>query len=191
MNATVAQPKKVWTEAELQALPDDGYDHELVDGELVMSPKNNFRHGDICIRISAALVNFVNSRRLGVVCDSSTGFWMQNRNCRAPDISFISKERLRGKKRADNAFFQGAPDLAIEVLSPNNTPDEITKRLKDFFSSGTRLAWIINPQDESAEVCHSPTVRRLVGPGGMLDGEDVVPGFQLNLAELFRDWEWD
>ena len=191
MNATLAQPRKVWTEAELQALPDDGYSHELVEGELVMSPKNNFRHGDICIRISVALGNFVNSHRLGVVCDSSTGFWMQNRNCRAPDISFISKERLRGKRRADNAFFQGAPDLAVEVLSPNNTPDEISKRLKDFFSSGTRLAWIINPQDESAEVCRSPTDRRLVGPGGLLDGENVVPGFRLDLAELFREWEWD
>jgi hypothetical protein len=65
MNTTLEQPKKVWTEAELQALPDDGYIHELVDGELVMSPRNNFRHGDICIRLSPALANFVNSRRLG------------------------------------------------------------------------------------------------------------------------------
>ncbi|HWN95707.1 MAG TPA: Uma2 family endonuclease [Methylomirabilota bacterium] len=191
MIGTLEPTKKVWTEAELAALPDDGYIHEVVDGELVMSPKNNFRHGDICVRISMALGQFAKSRRLGAVCDSSTGFWMQNRNCRAPDVSFISKERLKGKRRADNAFFQGAPDLAIEVLSPDNTPGEISRRLKDFFSSGTRLAWIINPEKECAEVCHSPTERRLVGPGGVLDGEEVVPGFQLSLTELFKDWEWD
>jgi Uma2 family endonuclease len=191
MNATLQTPKKVWTEAELQALPDDGYNHEVVDGELVMSPKNNFQHGDICTRLITALHNFVRQHKLGVVCDSSTSFWMQNRNCRAPDISFISKERLAGKKRPDKKFFQGAPDLAVEVLAPHNTRREITERLKDFFSNGTRLAWIINPDDESAEVCHSPTERRLVGPGGVLDGESVVPGFQLNLAELFQEWDWD
>src|ERR1051325_331782 len=106
----------------LQALPDGGYIHELVDGELVKSPKNNFRHGDICIRISIALGNFVNSGRLGVVCDSSTGFWMKNRNCRAPDISFISKERLRkaGFKFSTPKFFPGAADLLVEILSPSN-----------------------------------------------------------------------
>ena len=116
---------------------------------------------------------------------------MNNRNCRAPDVSFISKERLLGKKRADSAFFQGAPDLAIEVLSPNNTPSEISRRLKDFFSSGTRLAWIINSEEECDEVCSSPIDRRLVGPGVVLDGGEVVPGFQLNLAELFKEWDWD
>ena len=191
MIAALQQPKKVWTEAELEALPDDGYIHEVVDGELVMSPKNNFQHGDICTRLITALYTFTRERKLGVVCDSSTGFWMNNLNCRAPDISFISKERLKGKKRPDKAFFQGAPDLAIEVLGGHWTRREINDRLKDFFSSGTRLAWIINPEDESAEVCHSPTDRRLVGPGGVLDGEQVVPGFKLHLAELFQEWDWD
>lgn len=191
MNATLQPGKKVWTEAELEALPDDGYNHEVVDGELVLSPKSNFQHGDICTRLLAALYGFTRQHKLGVVCDSSTGFWMNNLNCRAPDISFISKARLQGKKRPDKAFFQGAPDLAVEVLGGHWTRQEINERLKDFFASGTRLAWIIDPESESAEVCHSPTVRRLVGPGGVLDGENVVPGFRLNLAELFQEWDWD
>jgi Uma2 family endonuclease len=189
MSTTVE--RKVWTEAELQALPDNGYNHEVVDGELVMSPKNNFEHGDICTRIVTALNVFVCAKRLGVVCDSSTGFWMRNENCRAPDVSFIDKERLRGLKRPPRSFFRGAPDLAIEVLSPDNTRSEITARLKDFFSSGTRLAWIINPETESAEICRSPVDRRLAGPGSVLDGEDVVPGFRLPLDEIFREWSWD
>ena len=88
MSAALELAKKIWMEAEIEALPEDGYIHEIVDGELVMSPKNNFFHGDICMRLSTALNNFVTERRLGVVLDSSTGFWMQNRNCRAPDVSY-------------------------------------------------------------------------------------------------------
>ena len=94
MIAEAASAKRIWTEAELQSLPEDGYLHEVVNGELVMSPKNDFFHGRICTRLSFALEAFNRAHTLGVILDSSTGFWMHNRNCRAPDISFISKERL-------------------------------------------------------------------------------------------------
>src|SRR5438874_6219107 len=94
MTIAVETPKKVWTEAELEALPEDGFIHEVVNGELVMSPKNNWYHGRICTRLIIALGNFVSHARLGAVLDSSTGFWMANRNCRAPDVSFVPKARL-------------------------------------------------------------------------------------------------
>src|SRR5712692_9484019 len=94
MIRTATPAKKIWTETELEALPEDGCLHEVVNGQLVMSPKNNFYHGDICSRLLAALVNFNEVHRLGAVLDSSTGFWMHNRNCRAPDNSFITKARL-------------------------------------------------------------------------------------------------
>ena len=134
MNAVAQAGQKVWTEAELEALPEDGFIHEVVNGELVMSPKNNFWHGDICMRLSTALNNFVTAHRLGVVLESSTGFWMHNRNCRAPDVSFIPKERLKrlGFRPRTRQFFPGAPDLAVEILSPNNTRAEIDERLKDW-----------------------------------------------------------
>ena len=90
---TLASPPRVWTEAELEALPEDGYLHEVVNGELVMSPKNNWQHGEICARLLTALKAFADLHRLGVVWDSSTGFWMISRNCRAPDISFVSKAK--------------------------------------------------------------------------------------------------
>jgi len=83
--------KKAWTEAELEALPEDGYTHEVVNGELVMSPKNNPEHGEICARLLTALRTYAQAHRLGAVWDSSTGFWMHNENCRAPDISFVAK----------------------------------------------------------------------------------------------------
>ena len=190
MSIAVEHKKKVWTEAELEALPEDGYFHEVVNGELVVSPKNNWLHGEICARLIAALKTFADAHRLGAVWDSSTGFWMANLNCRAPDISFVSKERLRGLKRKEAKFFQGAPDLAIETLSPSNTRREVDEQLSDYFSSGTRLAWVIAPDRELIEICHSPAQRRLLGPGGSLGGEDLLPGFQYPVVDLFKEWEW-
>ena len=190
MSAPVENGKKVWTEAELEVLPEDGYLHEVVDGELIMSPKNNWQHGEICARLLTALKSFADSRRLGVVWDSSTGFWMSNRNCRAPDVSFVSKGRLQGLNRREPGFFEGAPDLAVEILSPSMSRREIDERLKDFFSSGTKLAWIVDPDQERVEVCHSPTQRRLLGSGGSLDGEALLPGFVYPVADLFKEWEW-
>lgn len=193
MNLAVETPRKVWTEAELQALPHDAYNYEVVDGELVMSPKNDFFHGDICIQLATALSAFADARRLGRILDSSTGFWMKNRNCRAPDISFVSREPLKaeGFRRSTRGFFRGAPDLAVEVLSLNSTRSEIDRPLKDFFESSTRIAWIIDPENERVEVCHSPTDRALIGSGGFLDGEDLLPGFQFPIADLFKEWDWE
>ena len=193
MSATAEAAKKTWTEAELEALPEEGFIHEVVNGELVMSPKNNFYHGDICSRLSAALVTYAHRHKLGAILDSSTGFWMNNRNCRAPDISFVSRARLQalGFKRATNTFFPGAPDLAVEILSPNNTRSEMNERSKDFLESGTRLAWIIDAEAQRAEVCRSLSQRKLIGNGGFLEGEDLLPGFRYPLAELFTDWDWD
>jgi Uma2 family endonuclease len=193
MSATGSPPAKVWTEEEIQALPEDGYIHEIVDGELVMSPKNNFEHEGICTRLLVALDKFNRKHRLGVIRGSSAGYWMHNRNCRAPDISFIPKARLDalGFKPNSRRFFPGAPDLAIEILSPSNTSAEMDERLKDFFASGAQLVWIINPQDESVEVCHSPTQRQLVGPGATLDGGPLLPGFEFPIADLFKEWDWD
>src|SRR5262249_12781987 len=115
--------RKVWTEAELQALPDAGYLYEVVDGELVMSPKNNFQHEEICADLLAAMRTFAKEHRLGAVLGSSAGCWMQNRNCRAPYISFVTRARLRqlGFKRSTKKFLPVAPDLAVEVLSPSNS----------------------------------------------------------------------
>lgn len=190
--ATETSPK-VWTEEKLQSLPDDGFIHEVVNGELVISPKNNFIHGRICTRLLFALEKFNRQHRLGVLLDSSTGFWMFNRNCRAPDISFVPKARLESLHFSPSAktFFPGAPDLAVEILSPNNTRAEMDERLRDFFGSGTQITWIINPDSQSAEVCRSLTQRRLIGPGGELDGEHLLPGFRYPVSDLFKEWDWE
>ena len=193
MNVTVEHPRKVWTEGELQSLPDDGYIHEVVDGELIMSPKNNFQHEEIGAELLTAMRTYAKAHKLGAVLGSSFGCWMQNRNCRAPDISFIPKARLLslGFTPSTRKFLPCAPDLTVEILSPSIRRSEINDRLKDFFASGTQIRWIINPDDECVEICHSPVDRKLLGSGAILDGEHLLPGFQFPLADLFKGWDWD
>jgi len=191
--ATAPGTKKIWTEAELAALPDDGFVYEVVEGELVLSPKNNFQHENICAALLTAMRTFAKTNRLGAVLGSSAGFWMRDRNCRAPDISFITKARLisLGFKPSTQKFFPGAPDLAIEVLAPSNTRAEIDERLSDFFASGAQIAWIINPDDQCVEVCYSASKRKLLGRAADLDGEHLLPGFRYRIADLFREWDWE
>jgi len=193
MVAQAETSQKVWTEEELQSLPDDGFIHEVVNGELVLSQKDSFQHARICGRLLVAFENFNRKHRLGIVLGCSAGFWMSNRNCRAPDVSFIPKERLESMQFSPTAkkFFPSAPDLAVEILSPNNTRAEMDERLRDFFDSGTQIAWLINPGTESAEVCRSLTQRRLIGPGGELDGEHLLPGFRYPINDLFKEWDWE
>ena len=81
--------------------------------------------------------------------------------------------------------------MAVEVLSPNNTRAEIDDRLRDFFASGTRIAWIIDPDAERVEICYSPVQRKLLGPGADLDGEHLLPGFCYPIADLFKGWDWE
>jgi len=179
--------KKVWTDQEIMSLPDNGYSYEVVDGELVMSPKNNAQHGDATSEILMRMRLHAKTHRLGRVFDSNTGFWMINRNLRAPDVSFVSQARL--PKKLPKAFLQGAPDFLVEVLSPTNTRREMDERLRDFFENGTKLAWIIDLDERFAEICHSLTDRKIIGAGGVLDGENIFPGFRLPLAELFEGWD--
>ena len=75
-------------------------------------------------------------------------------------------------------------------FSPRPTPREVDERLSDYFASGAQLAWVIDPERELVEICHAPTQRRLLGPGAMLDGEQLLPGFQYPIADLFKEWEW-
>ena len=95
---------KVWTEAELMALPDDGRKYELVEGEIVVG-NTGIEHEYIGGRLFGPLSILVYERRLGIVCGSSAGYWMKSGNLRSPDLSFISKERLRGLKHAPKKFF--------------------------------------------------------------------------------------
>jgi Uma2 family endonuclease len=181
--------EKVWTEEELMALPDDGRKYELVNGEIVTS-NAGIEHEFIGIRLSNPLWDFVREHRLGIVCGSSAGYWMKSGNLRLPDVSFIAKERLQGLRYAPKKFFQGAPDLVVEILSPSDTVESLHEKIVEYFESGTRLLWVLNPEEQTVLVYHSPQPDRLLRPGDFLDGETIIPGFSMPVGELFAELEF-
>ena len=181
---------KVWTDEELMALPQDGHKRELLQGEIIMSPAGS-EHGRISFLIAAAIDRHASQRGLGVVFDSSTGFRLSPDDLLSPDAAFVGRARLTGMKRLPRGFFPGAPDLAVEVLSPSDTPGHTHEKLTQYFSHGTRLAWVINPAERNALVYRTPEADRLLRVTDALDGEDVLPGFRFPLAELFAELSFE
>jgi Uma2 family endonuclease len=179
--------KKVWTDEEFMALPKDGHRYEIVNGELVDMGNSGALHGYVCILLVAALANHVLPKKLGIILDSSTAFKMKNGDRRSPDISFFAKERLQGLTELPTGFLEGAPDLAVEVLSPGNTVEEIHDKLVEYFENGTRLAWIIHPSEHYILVYRcAQEPDRLLKSVDALDGEEVIPGFTFPVADLFQ-----
>jgi Uma2 family endonuclease len=177
--------RKEWTDEALMALPRNGRKHELLGGELVVSP-TGFQHGYLSLRLASALMAFALKHRLGMVVDSSTGFRMKNGDCLSPDISFVGKERLPGRKAISPGFFQGAPDLAVEVISPGESQKRLEQKLAQYFAEGTRLAWVVNPKDRTVCVYTSPEHSTTLHEGDQLEGAPVLPGFAFPLKELFE-----
>jgi Uma2 family endonuclease len=108
---------------------------------------------------------------------------------RMPDLSFISWDKLPGRKVPLKPIWDLYPDLAIEIISQSNTPAEIRRKLDEYFKSGVRLAWVIDPRKRTARVHTSARRSRLVREHQSLDGGDVLPGFIVPLAVLFENLE--
>jgi Uma2 family endonuclease len=192
MTQAIAPPKdtnesKALTDEQFMALPEDDNLYEYINGELIVVANSGVEHGYLALTLGYFLTGFVRSHRLGVTCDSSTAFKMKTGNKRSPDLAFIAKERLQGLKRLPKGFFEGAPDLAVEIISPNNTFSEIHNKLVEYFDNGTRLVWVILPDEECVLVYHQPKPSKLLQVEDSLDGEAVITGFQLPLMELFQE----
>ena len=161
--------------------------YELVDGTLVEKPMGLEESGLAALLIMF-LNNFVHPRGLGLVTAPDGPFRVESGSIRLPDISFFARASHPGM-RLKGPVAPIAPDLAVEVLSKSNTKAEIARKLREYFASGTKLAWIVDPKTKSIRVHTSPTesTRLDADSGAVLDGGTVLPGFQLPLADLFAD----
>ncbi len=177
------------TEEQLLSLPHIGK-AEMIDGRLIVAPAGS-EHGGISSAILAPLFNFVRARKLGWVFDSSTGFWMRSGDLLSPDVAFVAAARLKGMKRLPRKFFQGSPELLAEVLSPNDKPHEIERKMTEYFASDTKLAWLVDPVSRTVTLYHDARPGRVLSGNDALDGEGVVPGFALPLEQLFVQPDFD
>jgi Uma2 family endonuclease len=187
---SAAVPRKIWTDEEFMALPDDGNRYEVVNGELVAVGSAGAKHGYYVSLIHILLGAYVRSQKLGFTFDSDTSFKMKSGNRRSPDCSFFSKERLRSLGGIPKGYIEGAPDLAIEVLSEANTVGEIHDKIVEYFENGSRLVWVIHPEEKYVLVYRQPEPTALKRPGDILEGEEVIPGFALDLSEFFAEPEF-
>ncbi len=182
--AAPTRKKRTWTDEQLEALPKDGYKYELLDGELIMSPAHA-RHGEISMRLGALILSFSDRNQLGKVYDSSTGFRLAPDVLLSPDVSFVSKARLKKILVAPDKFLLGAPDLAIEVLSPSDRLQQVHRKLDRYFEHGLRFVWWVDWTKEQVHIYTPDSVNALTRPNDVLTGGDVVPGFKCRLSRIF------
>lgn len=187
---TPATKERIWTDEEFMALSGENDRYELVDGELVNMGNSGMEHGYLASNLTIFLGGYVLAHKLGVICDSSTAFTMKAGNKRAPNVSFITKERLQGIKRLPKGFFSGAPDLVVEIISPNNTFAELHGKMIEYFANECRLAWLIHPDEQSILVYRSPRPDRLLKITDNLDGEEIIPGFSMPISNLFMELDF-
>lgn len=171
---------------ELLYMPDDGFRYELVHGELRrMNPAENV-HGRVAMSFAWRLARYVEENRIGTVYAAETGFKLATDpdTVRAPDVAFVSRARIEAVGEIAD-FWPEAPDLAVEVVSPGDTYAEVEEKVFDWLDAGTKMVVVVNPRQRSATVYKSPSDITVFAEADVLDGGDVVPGFELVVREIF------
>ncbi|MBI2926274.1 MAG: Uma2 family endonuclease [Verrucomicrobia bacterium] len=170
-------------------LPRDGYKYELLNGELIVSPAG-FDHGDVCTNVSTELKNYVRARRLGKVCDGQTGFrvrrGVKRKTLLSPDVSFVAQARVEAAASSLKKFFAGAPDLAVEVLSPKESLASAERKIRLLFRNGARLGWIVDPAFRRVHVLTPDGPATVKHWNESLDGGAVVPGLRVRVRRFFE-----
>jgi Uma2 family endonuclease len=176
------------TADDLWRLGDGDVRRELVDGEVIeMTPAGGL-HGRMTGRMYRRLADHVDTHGGGEVVVGDVGFVLglpgDPDRVRAPDVAFVATERLPGGV-LPQGFIPGAPDLAIEVLSPSDNPVEIQQKIRDYLDAGTRLVCVVAPRAKTVTVYRADGSARLLRERDTLEGEDVLPGLRISLAEIF------
>jgi len=174
------------TAEDLLRLPDDGVRYELVAGELRKMTPAGFHHGAIIMNISSPLAQHVKAHALGIVCGAETGFRIAHApdTVLAPDVAFVRRDRL-SPSGVPAGYWQGAPDLAVEVLSPSDTVFDVDAKVAAWLEAGAAAVWIVNAQRRVVTIHHAGEPPRTFSETEILADAGVVAGFQMPVAEIF------
>lgn len=176
---------KLITAEELWQMPQQDRRLELVLGELITMSPAGFDHCAVGMRIGIRLGSYVLENRLGIVVNSECGFVLRRNpdTVRAPDVAFVRQDRIPDPRPVK--FWEGAPDLAVEVLSPTDTVDEIDGKVEEYLQAGSTEVIVINPQRRMLKVFRQGTICTILQERGILDGLESVPGFRCPVADIF------
>jgi Uma2 family endonuclease len=168
---------------EFQKLPEqEGTHYEFDEGELLMEPSRAARHNLIRQNIARELIRFVKSNRLGIVLEEMD-FKLAPDTVRNPDVAFVITKHLK-KIDLDRSPIDGAPALAIEVISPSNTAQDTVKKTYQYLSAGCSAVWIVYPPLRLVEIHSAAGVRQVREPEALKE-ETLLPGFSLSLRYIF------
>jgi Uma2 family endonuclease len=159
---------------------------ELVKGVPVEMSPTGEEHSTVSAWITYLLISYVETHDLGEITAAEGGFVLSRNpdTVRAPDVGFIAKARLA--EPTSQRYFSGPPDLAVEVVSPNDTASDIHAKVFDYLRAGTRLVWVIYPQSRTVAVYGPDTPTPVLDANGTLEGGDVLPGLSLPVREIFK-----
>jgi Uma2 family endonuclease len=157
---------------------------ELIRGELRMMSPSSARHGIVAGVVFRAIANHVDEHGLGTAFAAETGFQISRDpdTVRAPDAAFVRASRRAAPARG---FYRGAPDLAVEVLSPDDRPGYVREKVAEWLEAGARAVWVVDPRKRTVAV-HAPRRKpRLLDEEDTLRGGSVLPGFEMAVAAIF------
>ena len=186
MSATAPAPTRRITAEEYLAMPEDEFKAELIDGEIVMSPRASGEHQQFTFRLAARLDDWVRSRRLGEVFQD-VDVNLDEQLVYAPDVVFLSVEH---KDRYRRGRLYGPPDLAVEIISPGSVQMDRVKKFRDYLRHGVRWYWIMEqtgPVLEEYEAVDGVYVRRATVEGDEPFSPLALPGLTFALKPLAAD----
>jgi Uma2 family endonuclease len=158
---------------------------ELLRGELIMMSPAGSRHGAIAAEMAAILRDFVKPRGLGIVLGAETGFRIAQDpdTVRAPDAAFIRRDRIGAG--LPQGFFPGAPDLAVEVLSPDDRANEVIAKVENWLGAGCWSVWVVDPKTHTVTVYGADRKAIVLKSTDTLTGGDLLPGLDIHVADIF------
>ena len=171
--------------SDLYAMPDDEFHHELVRGQLVSEPPPGARHGRVASRIVYQLQRAaLGSDFIVVTCDAGFILHRSPDTVRAPDVALVSRNRYLALED-ESRLIPGAPDLAVEVLSPRNTRAEMHEKVADYLAAGTAMVWVADPQSKVVVTYRDILAPRSLAGSDMLPAGGLLRGFRIAVSELF------
>jgi Uma2 family endonuclease len=168
-----------------ERLPNDGMHREILEGELIVLPPPKSGHSEVARRMSRALQAVLEDRRLGRVymeagyrlsVDPAT--WVQ------PDVSFLREERARATP--DDGYFSGSPDLAVEVISPSESAEDVERKVALLLAHGSEAVWVCYPRTRTVRVSFKDGSSKVLGVDDALTLADLLPGWALPIRSLFE-----
>jgi Uma2 family endonuclease len=197
MSAVLEQPKRV-SEEKRAVTPEDllrmpkeqQRRYELVDGQLV-ERSMAATSSAVAMEIGHILTEYSKRSYPGLILGSDQGYQCfphRPNNVRYPDISFIAKPRL--SPQLAEGHIRIAPDLVVELLSPNDLARDVSQRIQDYLRAGVRLVWVVDPEGRTVQVYRQGRQGVILSEADELDGDDVLPGFRVAVRDLFRPLEF-